>query len=102
MPLDVDAGVQLLAVRIAGGYKTRAVAPVLLLESKEGLAYLATLQSKRIIDGGDFETVRIKDDDLYPALYDPDSGEYFQRPPPPARNQRQAADAWVAAALMTV
>ena len=54
------------------------------------------------IDGSDFETVRIKDDDLDPALYDPDSGEYFLRPPPPARNQRQAADAWVAAALMTV
>ena len=45
---------------------------------------------------------RVRDIDLDPALYDPDSGEYFQRPPPLARNQRQAADAWVAAALMTV
>ena len=46
---------------------------------------------------------RVRDIDLDPALYDPDSGEYFQRPPPPlARNQRQAADAWVELALTTL
>lgn len=43
---------------------------------------------------------RVRDCDLDPALYDPDTGEYFQRPPP-ARQKRQAADAWVAAALAT-
>lgn len=52
-------------------------------------------------DGGDLETVRVRDSDLDPALYDPDSGDYFRRPPPAARRQRQAADAWVAAALVT-
>ena len=53
------------------------------------------------IDGDDFETIRERDNDLDPALYDTTTGEYFQRPPAPARKQRQAADAWVAAALMT-
>lgn len=43
---------------------------------------------------------RVHDSDLDPALYDSDTGEYFQRPPP-ARHQRQAADAWVSAALAT-
>lgn len=53
------------------------------------------------LDGGDLETVRVRDCDLDPALYDSDSGEYFRQPPAPARHQRQAADAWVAAALTT-
>ena len=53
------------------------------------------------IDGGDLETVRLRDSDLDPALYDPATGDYFRRPPAPARRQRQAADAWVMSALMT-
>lgn len=43
---------------------------------------------------------RVRDSDLDPALYDPTTGEYFQRPPT-TRHQRQAADAWVSAALAT-
>ena len=62
----------------------------------------ANNQAMKSIDGCNIETVRTKDNDLDPALYDLTTGEYFQRPPPLARNQRQAADAWVAAALMTV
>ena len=54
------------------------------------------------IDGGDFETIRTKDNDLDPALYDTTTGEFFERPPPLVLSQRQAADAWVAAALITV
>lgn len=42
---------------------------------------------------------RVRDDELDPALFDPDTGEYFQRPPIPVRHQRQAADDWVRAAL---
>jgi Plasmid recombination enzyme len=51
------------------------------------------------LDHANLETVRIRDRDLDPALYDPDSGEYFRPPPPRAGLQRQTADAWVAAAL---
>ena len=51
-------------------------------------------------DGGNLETVRERYSDLDPALYDPDSGEYFRPPPLPARRQREAADAWVAAGLI--
>lgn len=44
---------------------------------------------------------RVHDSDLDPALFDASTGEYFQRPPPPARHKRQAADQWVSAALAT-
>ena len=45
------------------------------------------------------ETIRVREIDLDAALYDSDTGEYIQRPPPPARHRRQAADAWVSAAF---
>ena len=48
----------------------------------------------------DLDAVRVRDDDHDPALYDPDTGEYFNRPPA-ARRHRQAADGWVKSALMT-
>ena len=47
----------------------------------------------------ELETVRVRDSDLDAALFDPATGEYFQRPPTPGRHQRQAADEWVAAAV---
>lgn len=47
------------------------------------------------------ETVRVRDSDLDPALYDATTGEYFQPPPAPARHNRAAADAWVKSALPT-
>ena len=47
------------------------------------------------------DAVRDRDEDHDPALFDPDTGEYFKRPPPAARRHRQAADAWVAVALPT-
>lgn len=40
------------------------------------------------------ESIRVRDSDLDPTQFDPDTGEYFQRPPP-VRLQRAAADAWV-------
>jgi hypothetical protein len=46
------------------------------------------------------DTVRVRDADHDPALYDPDTGEYFNRPPA-ARRHRQAVDGWVRSALMT-
>ena len=49
------------------------------------------------IDGG--RIVRVHDNDLDPALYDPTTGEYFAAPTPPARQQKKAADRWVKAAL---
>ena len=45
------------------------------------------------------EIIRLRESDHDPALYDSETGEYFQRPPPPARHKRQAADAWVSAAF---
>lgn len=45
------------------------------------------------------ESVRERDDDHESARYDLDTGEYFQRPPPPARHGRRAADGWVTASL---
>ena len=45
------------------------------------------------------ETIRLRESDLDPALYDSETGDYFQRSPPPARLKRQVADAWVSAAL---
>lgn len=50
-------------------------------------------------EGCDLETVRVRDSDLDPALYDPTTGECLTRPPPKARQQRQVADAWVVSAL---
>ena len=41
------------------------------------------------------QTTRVRDSDLDPARYDPDSGDYIPRKPPAPR-QREAADAWVA------
>ena len=52
-------------------------------------------------DAVEQDAVRFREDDLDPALYDTTTGEYFKRPPAPARHQRQAADAWVRSALMT-
>jgi len=46
-----------------------------------------------------FLETRVRETDLDPAMYDTTTGEYFKRPPAPARHQRQAADAWVTAAL---
>ncbi len=45
------------------------------------------------------EEVRVRESDLDPALFDPTTGEYFQRPPEPVRQQKRAADAWVISAL---
>jgi hypothetical protein len=46
------------------------------------------------------EVIRIRESELDPTLYDTETGEYFQRPPKPAKHQKQAADAWVATALL--
>jgi len=59
------------------------------------------LPKPQIEDEVEVETTRVRDCDRDPALYDLESGEYFKRPPAPARHQRQAADAWVRSALMT-
>ena len=53
------------------------------------------------VEAHNLDAVRDRDSDHDPALYDPDTGEYYQRPPAPARHQRQASDAWVAASLPT-
>jgi hypothetical protein len=45
------------------------------------------------------ETTRVRDCDQDPKLYDPTTGEFFRRPPPAVRLQKQAAEAWVTAAL---
>lgn len=38
------------------------------------------------------ETTRVRDSDLDPTLYDSDTGEYFQRPPPAPRRHQQAVN----------
>ena len=45
------------------------------------------------------ESVRVRDSEIDAALYDTTTGEYFQRPPRPARHNRAAADGWVAQTL---
>ena len=45
------------------------------------------------------ETVRIRDSDLDPAMFDQSTGEYFRPPSAAKRLHRHAADAWVAAAV---
>ena len=45
------------------------------------------------------ETIRVRESELDPALYDPTTGEYFKPLPKPARRQKQAVDAWVKSAL---
>ena len=47
----------------------------------------------------DGETVRVRDDDLNPALYDFGTGSWPPQPAAEPALRRQAADAWVAAAL---
>jgi hypothetical protein len=56
--------------------------------------------TKPLPDKQVIETVRVHDSDLDPNLYDQSIGEFRQRPAP-ARNNRAAADAWVAAELST-
>lgn len=47
-----------------------------------------------VFDGYVEQTTRHRDNDLDPALYDPTTGEYFQRPPPaPRRHQKAVNDA---------
>lgn len=48
-------------------------------------------------DGGQIE--RVRDGDLDPAMYDPDTGEFCASPTAPARHQKRAADRWVKTAL---
>ena len=45
------------------------------------------------------ESVRVRDKNLDPAMYDPTTGECFKRPPAKVCRQRQAADASVELAL---
>lgn len=45
------------------------------------------------------ETVRERDRDLDPALYDPETGEFFRAPAGPLRQRKAAAETWVAQAL---
>lgn len=45
------------------------------------------------------EVERVRDDDLDPSLFDPETGEFFKRKKTSDRPARAAADAWVAAAL---
>lgn len=45
------------------------------------------------------EVERVRDCDQDPALFDPLTGEYFKRPPKPARRIKAAANEWVASAL---
>jgi hypothetical protein len=49
------------------------------------------------IDGGQIE--RVHDQDLDPASYNPDTGEFCAAPTAPARQQKRAADRWVASKL---
>lgn len=57
--------------------------------------------TKPLPDAPTHETTRVHDCDLSPAMFDPVTGDYCQPPLAPARRQRQAADAWVTAALST-
>lgn len=45
------------------------------------------------------ETIRVRDSDLDPALFNPETGVYFQAPPAKPQLQRHAPDAWVAGAI---
>jgi hypothetical protein len=45
------------------------------------------------------EVVRVRESDLASSLFNPETGEYFQRPPKPELRQKQAAQKWVANAL---
>lgn len=45
------------------------------------------------------ETIRVRDCDLDPALFDPTTGEFMRPPLAPSRRNREAADDWVATAL---
>jgi hypothetical protein len=46
----------------------------------------------------DDNIIRVRDSDLDPASYDPETGEYYS-PPPAKRSARQQADRWVSDAL---
>lgn len=39
------------------------------------------------------ESFRVRDSDQDPNMYDPTTGEFYQRPPPPVRQHRQAVEA---------
>jgi len=58
------------------------------------------IDTKPLPDKQVVETIRVRDRDLDPALFDSTTGEYFERPPP-TRNNRATANAWVMDALST-
>lgn len=45
------------------------------------------------------ELVRVRESELDTSLFNPETGEYFQRPPKPELHQKKAAQQWVANAL---
>ena len=51
-------------------------------------------------DHSEGETVRVRESELDPALFDPVTGEFFKRPQQPKRDNRAAADAWVTAVMI--
>lgn len=58
------------------------------IASPDGMVY-ANITSD---DSPIVETTRVRDSDLDPTLYDSDTGEYFQRPPPAPRRHQQAVN----------
>ena len=67
------------------------------LEKPSAVAPATSEQDRGGID--EVETVRVRDQDLDPSLYDPATGEHLRPRPKPALQQRAGAQAWVTAAL---
>jgi len=50
-------------------------------------------------DLGQIEVTRVREFELDPSAFDPETGEFYQRPPKPAQHQKQASQVWVKSEL---
>lgn len=109
-PIAPAGGVETIAVAPSGGAIDPVVTPLSTPSNGNHLEMPSTAVSAVSADhskGNDdddekseqVDVVRVRESEIDASLYDPTTGEYFKPPPKPARRQKQAADAWVNAAL---
>jgi hypothetical protein len=67
--------------------------------AKRGTLHLPKKQSAPPFDSPQPEVIRVRVSEFDPADYDPETGEYFHRPPKPVQHQKQAAQLWVKSEL---
>ena len=109
-PIAPSGGIEAISVAPSGGAMETVFSPLPTPSDGNHLEMPSTAVSSVSADhskGNDNDdgataepdVVRMRESEIDTSLYDPTTGEYFKPPPTPVRRQKQAADAWVSAAL---